>query len=263
MSKDEPVETILSIRSLTKRFEGLTAIDACDIEVEKGAILGLIGPNGAGKTTLFNIITGLDRPTTGDVFFRGRKITGLEPHARSRLGISRTFQLISLFNGMTVLENVMLGRHSKTAGSWWGSLLKLPSVTKAEKELRLECERILEFVGLDQPPGKKHELAGNLAYGEQRLLEIGRALANQPEILLLDEPGAGMNTSEMLTLEKIIARIHELGITIVFVEHDMKFAMSAAQKIVVLDQGRKVAEGTPREVQTNEQVLEAYLGRSR
>ena len=252
---------LLRLENVTKKFAGLTAIEECCIEVEAGSVCGLIGPNGAGKTTLFNIISGLEQPTGGRIFFKDRNITGLRPHERVRFGIARTFQLISLFSGMSVLDNVMMGLHAHTRSDWIRSLLRLPRAIAVEREAKARSEELLRFVGLEGPGRSAGDLARNLPYGDQRLLEIARALATKPDLLLLDEPGAGMNDVEMQRLMQIITGIRDMGIAILFVEHDMKFTAAIAETIAVLDHGVTIAEGTPDEIQSNALVREAYLGR--
>lgn len=249
---------ILNAVKVSRNFGGLKAVDGVDFFVKKHEIMGLIGPNGAGKTTLFNLFTGHYQPSGGEIFFNKEKINGLKPYQITAKGLARTFQNIRLFSKMTVLDNVLIGRHTKTSCGLLGAILRRPSDKREEAEARDIAMSLLAFVGLE---AKKDEQAGSLSYGEQRRLEIARALAADPELLLLDEPAAGMNPQETVNLMKLITRIRsEMNKTILLIEHDMKVVMGISERVAVLNYGRKIAEGTPAEIQGNEDVIKAYLG---
>jgi branched-chain amino acid transport system ATP-binding protein len=254
------VKNILETRNLTKRFGGLTAVDSVDLVVSENTIASVIGPNGAGKTTFFNCITGFYPPEEGEIIFDSNEsLLGLSPDRITQLGISRTYQNIRLFANMSAIENILVGRHPRMKASWIESLLHTSSMRKEESESLEEALRLLRFVGLS---GLGDQLARNLPYGAQRRLEIARALANQPTLLLLDEPTAGMNLHETGEMMRFIQNLRdELGITILLIEHDMSVVMGISEQVSVLDYGMKIAEGSPSEIQGNTKVIEAYLGR--
>lgn len=248
--------TVLDASGVTMRFGGLTAVRGVDLTVNSGEIVGLIGPNGAGKTTFFNCLTGLYIPTEGKVSYKGTVLPP-KPHLVTKAGIARTFQNIRLFSNMTVLENVLVGRHTRTKEGLWSALLRLPGYHKAEDASRERSMELLEFIGLQD---KADHLARNLPYGDQRKLEIARALASDPGLLLLDEPTAGMNPQETRVTEELIFAIRDQGIAVLVIEHDMRFIFNLCDRVACLVQGEKLVEGSPSDVQADERVVAAYLG---
>ena len=248
---------MLRLEQATIKFGGLVAVNEVTVEVPQGSIFGLIGPNGAGKTTLFNMISGVYTPTSGKVYFNNKEIQGLPPYKVNELGISRTYQNINLFKNMTALENVMVGCHTRTQSGLTASLLRTRKQRTEERAVVEKCMEILDFMNLSEKAGYN---ASNLSYGEQRRLEISRALASDPKLLLLDEPAAGMNGREKEELTEIIRKICSKGITVLLVEHDMKLVMGVTHMICVLNYGRKIAFGDAQHIQNNEEVIAAYLG---
>ena len=248
---------LLATKNLHRSFGGVHAVHDVTFDVPPGAIKAVIGPNGAGKTTLFNLIAGTLAPNTGEVFFRGKRITGRKPHAVAALGIARTFQTTKLFPHMTVLENVMVGRHARTRSGFIAGMLNLPWTWREDRQTRDKATEILENLGL---ASYAPETASNLSFGRQRLVEFARALATEPTLLLLDEPAAGLNIYETQELAELIQRIRDRGITCLIVEHDMSLVMNISDEVVVLDQGKQIAEGPPAAIQRNPDVIRIYLG---
>ena len=249
---------ILKLEHVCKNFGGLAALAEVNFGVEEGEILGVIGPNGAGKTTLFNLITGVFAPTSGAILFRDKPLVGLRPHKVTEMGISRTFQNIRLFSHMSALENVMVGAHCRTHAGLWQGLWRTKTQRGEERAIREKSEALLELVGIIDD---KNTLASSLPYGKQRRLEIARAMGTEPELLLLDEPTAGMNESETEELRQLIKKIQSMKKTVVLIEHDMHLVMNVCERLVILNFGRKIAEGPPHEIHENKDVIEAYLGR--